>query len=132
MFQFNRVVKDEKNEALRRREVTVEFINELSHVKSKLISFTINEDGSVIKKAFGAYLDELNYVPPVIIDINLPPVVDVPPTQAELDRKEWDVDRLHLKTSMELVRDGVFTGTEKQITNLQAKVKAGFKVEYLS
>lgn len=116
----------------RRRIIDVTFTNgEATFVQT--FSFGIDTDINVIKKTVAQYLDELNYIPPVITDFT--PVADpepVSPTQAELEKTAWDLDRHNLKTLMELVRDGVFTGTEKQITDLQAKVKADFKVTYLN
>jgi len=59
------------------------------------------------------------------------PEPPAPPTAAELALIEWQKDRSLLVQLNELVRIGVFTGTETQITNLRTKVRNGFKVEYL-
>jgi hypothetical protein len=66
------------------------------------------------------------------VDLTEPtPDEPTPPTQAELDKQEWDADKARLVQLDELVRIGVFTGTETQITNLRTKVRNGFKAEYL-
>lgn len=132
MYTFNRVVTDVKNESVRRREITIEIKNELGHTKQQMMNFSLNETAEAIKKAFRSYLDEINVVPDVITDLTVAPETPPVQTQAEIDRAEWFVNRNKLKTLMELVRDGVFTGTEKQITNLQTKVKNDFKVTYLT
>jgi hypothetical protein len=54
-----------------------------------------------------------------------------PPTRAELDKQEWEQDKARLVQLDELVKIGVFTGTEAPITNLRTKVRTGFKAEYL-
>jgi hypothetical protein len=116
----------------RRRIVDVTFTNgEATFVQT--FSFSVETELTAIKKTVKAFLDELNFVPPAITDFT---VADEPaptqPTALSLARTAWENDRAHLKTLMELVRDGVFTGTEKQITDLQAKVRAGFKPAYLN
>jgi hypothetical protein len=115
----------------RRRIVDVTFTDGVATFVQNF-SFSIDTEIDIIKKTVNQYLEELNYVAPEIDDLT-PPTEPAPilPTPAELARTEWNADRNNLKTLMELVRDGVFTGTEKQITDLQAKVKADFKVTYL-
>lgn len=132
MFTFNRVVKDIKNEPARRREVTVEFINDLSHTKEQMIGFSINENEDVIKRAFKQYLDELNYVPPAITDITVPPVIDTPPTQAQLDFQAWVKDRADLKKIKELVAEGIVPENSAEQIALQNKVNTGFKKAYFN
>jgi hypothetical protein len=123
---------DSANKELQRRIVTVQFDDGAGHVFVKDFSFRLTDTLEAIKKGVKSYLDEINTVPPVIDDLEpAAEVVPPAPTAAELARTEWDSDRAKLKTLMELVRDGVFTGSEAQITNLQAKVKTGFKVGYL-
>jgi hypothetical protein len=66
------------------------------------------------------------------IDLTEPAVAEpTPPTQAELDKQEWEKDKARLVQLDELVKIGVFTGTEAPITNLRTKVRNGFKAEYL-
>lgn len=116
----------------RRRIVDVTFTDGQSTFV-QTFSFGVDTDTNVIKKTVTQYLDELNYVPPANTDFT--PDADpepVAPTAGELARNQWNTDRNNLKTLMDLVRDGVFTGSEKQITDLQAKVKADFKVTYLN
>jgi hypothetical protein len=116
----------------RRRIVDVTFTNgEATFIQT--FSFAVDTELAAIKKTVKAFLDELNYVPPAITDFT--PDAEPEPTQptaAELARTQWETDRNNLKTLMELVRDGVFTGNETQIVNLQAKVKADFKPAYLN
>ena len=123
---------DSTNQELQRRIVTVQFENEKGHVFVKDFSFRITDALESIKKTVVSYLDEINIVPPAITDFTLSAEPKpVAPTQAELDRKTWETDRAQLKIIMELVRDGVFTGTEPQITSLQNKVKTNFKSTHL-
>lgn len=65
------------------------------------------------------------------LDFTEPEMVETVKTKAELDKESYDKNRERLRVIMELVRDGVFTGNETQIVNLQNKVKTNFKVEYL-
>lgn len=123
MFQFDSVIKDVKDEAARRRVVTVQFKNELGHTKEATLSFSINETNENVKARFVDYLNELNFVPTPISDLTVTNPEPQPPTQAELDRAAFNEDRAQLHNLMEMVRDGVFTGTETQIKNLQTKVK---------
>jgi len=116
----------------RRRIVDVTFTNgEATFIQT--FTFAVETELAAIKKTVKSFLDELNYVPPVIDDFT-PEAEPEPaePTAAELAKTEWESDRAKLNTLMELVRDGVFTGTETQIVNLQAKVKADFKPAYLN
>jgi hypothetical protein len=128
ILKHSDVVDKEK----RRRIVDVTFTNgEATFVQT--FPFSVETELATIKKTVKQFLDELNFVPPTIDDLTPPPEpTPTQPTALELARTAWENDRAHLKTLMELVRDGVFTGTEKQITELQAKVKAGFKPTYLN
>lgn len=119
-----------------RRIVTIKFEDiSIPHEFVKDFSFRLTDTLEVMKGAVAAYLTELNAVPDVladgVVDTTVATPVEVVPTADELARTEWEADRNKLKTLMELVRDGVFTGSETQITALQAKVKTGFKVGYL-
>ncbi len=122
---------DRKDEKLRRRIINVKFISTEKEFDQEF-QFNIDEDNAVIKKAVNQFLDELNYIPPTLTDLDpVPDPVPEEPTQAEIERDQWFADRQKLRTLMELVRDGVFTGSEKQITDLQTKIRADFKVTYL-
>jgi hypothetical protein len=116
----------------RRRIVTVKFSDGTSEF-DKDFSFSVETEVPVMKRTVKQYLDELNFVPEDITgditDYQEP--VEEAPTQAELDKQAWQADRAKLATVMELVRDGVFDGTETQVTALQNKVKTGFKPAYL-
>jgi hypothetical protein len=66
------------------------------------------------------------------VDLTEPVVTEpTPPTRAELAKTEWEQDKARLVQLDELVRIGVFTGTEAPITSLRTKVRNGFKAEYL-
>lgn len=141
---------DAKNTELRSRLISVIFVEpyqeevlneetqlmelvDRERIKVQEFRFSIDVEEAKIKAAVKAFKDELNFTPVPItgaID-DVPTEAEVVPTADELARTEWDRDRNNLKTLMDLVRDGVFTGSETQITALQAKVKAGFKVGYL-
>jgi len=130
MYTFNRVISDRKDLTARRRIVNVEFIDgETLH--NREMQFSLTETTDAIKKRFKEYLDELNAEIVAVTDLTYTEPTPDEPTQAELDKQAWQADRAKLATTMELVRDGVFDGTETPITNLQAKVKANFKAEYL-
>ena len=145
MFQ-KELLGSSVNKQDRRRTVTVRFFKEenvfneqtqLNEVKIvedfvKDFLFSIDESVEVMKARVQQYLDELNFVPTEITDLDYVEPTEPTKTAAELEKEEWDKDRAQLATVMGLVRDGVFTGTEKKITDLQAKVKAGFKTSYLN
>ena len=110
--------------------VNVEFTNG-TNTFNKEFQFSINATLDEMKRTVKDYLRELNFVPPDITDFEYTEPTPVTPTTAELARQAWETDREKLRKLMELVRDGVFTGTETQIVNLKAKVKADFKPAYL-
>lgn len=121
---------DTKDEVTFSRTIVVSFTDG-TNTFDRTFRFKLSESIENMKRAVNRALNELNTV---VEDItgNIDDVPAEPtPDQAELDRQEWFLDRSRLQQAMELVRDGVFDGTETQITNLQNKVKTGFKVEYL-
>lgn len=132
MFTYSKVHLDETHVSKGRRDITIEFIDG-KNLAYETMSFAIGTDRNTIKKRFKHHLDTILNAPEKEDITDLVVVEDAPvePTVAELARTAYDKDRGNLTTIMELVRDGVFTGTEKQITDLQAKVRQGFKAEYL-
>lgn len=131
MFTFDKILKDIRNEALRRREITVQFIDDKQHTKEITLSFSLTETAEAIKRAFKSYLDELNFVPPPVTDLTLPtqPVV-TPPTQAELDRQEWQSDLNRLQRATKMAALGAPIITAAQHTALQTRVRNNWKPEY--
>lgn len=131
MFTFDRILKDLRNEALRRREITVQFINDKQHTKEITLSFSLTETTEAIKRAFQSYLDELNFVPPPVTDLTLPtqPVV-TPPTQAELDRQAWQNNLNRLQRATKMAALGAPIITSAQLTALQTSVRTKWKPEY--
>jgi len=125
-----RLIGDTKNIELRRRMVNVEFTNG-TVTFNKEFQFKVDESLETIKKVVQEYLDELNFVPPTITDLEVVEVTPEEPTAAEIARAAYDKERAELAVLMELVRDGVFIGTEPQIVNRQNSVRAAFKAEYL-
>ncbi len=125
-----RLIGDTKNIELRRRMVNVEFTNG-TVTFNKEFQFKVDESLETIKKVVQEYLDELNFVPPTITDLEVVEVTPEEPTAAEIARAAYDKERAELAVLMELVRDGVFTGTEPQVVNRQNSVRAAFKAEYL-
>lgn len=122
------------DKAVGRRIVYVTFTDGAENIQ-KSFSIALTATLEDVKRVIASAKNELDNaalnVPTGVIDTT-PIVVDpAAPTQAELDKTVWQNDRAKLKELMELVRDGVFTGTETQITTLQAKVKAEFKAAYL-
>jgi len=88
----------------------------------------------MLTSAVKGWIDTMESASGVTDSVDLTePVVEEPeePTQAELDKQEWEQDKARLVQLDELVKIGVFTGTEAQITNLRTKVRNGFKAEYL-
>lgn len=131
MYTFNQVLSDDKSKTTRRRTIVVEFKNG-EELLSQSFSFSIDTDLVTIKKTVKNYLDELNYVPPIFDgDLTIPDETPSEPSAAELAKQEWQSDRDKLKTLMELVADGVFTGDETQIKNLQTRVRTNFKPTFL-
>ena len=124
---------DTVNKQTRRRIVTVHFSDGASEF-DKDFSFAVETTVDVIKKTVKSYLDEINIVPEDITgnvaDYTEP--IKETPTVAELARTTWEQDKAKLAQLQELIDMGVFDGTETQIVNLRAKVKAGFKPEYLN
>ncbi len=125
---------DSANKELQRRIVTVQFNNGEGHVFVKDFSFSLTTEVEIIKKTVKSYLDEINFVPPVIDDLE--PDAEVPPpapTQNELDRQTWELDVARLKKAQELIDCGV-TFSAPQLTSLatlRGKVATNFKPEYL-
>lgn len=132
MFTYSKVHLDETHVSKGRRDITIEFVDG-KNLAYETMSFAIGTDKETIKKRFKHHLDTILNAPAKedITDLAVVEETTIEPTAAELARTAYDKDRSNLSTIMELVRDGVFTGTEKQITDLQGKVKRGFKVEYL-
>lgn len=126
------LIGDTKNIDLRRRMVNVEFTDGKTTF-AKEFQFRIDETVENMKRTVKQYLDELNFIPPTL-NANIADYVEPTPDAPVVDtaRQTWNEDREKLRVVMELVRDGVFTGDEAQITTLQTKVKKGFKPEYLS
>jgi hypothetical protein len=101
---------------------------------NKEFQFKIDETLAVMKNTVKQYLDELNFTPPVIDDLEPDAeVAPVPPTAAELARTGWDLDVAKLKKAQELLDCGV-TFSAPQLTalaTLRGKVATNFKAEYL-
>jgi len=115
----------------RRRIVDVTF-SDGSSTFAKSFEFSVNEELATIKRVVKSYLDELNFVPETVTDFAVAEeVAPAGPTAAELARTEWEQDKAKLMQLDELIRIGVFNGTETQITNLRTKVRTNFKAEYL-
>jgi hypothetical protein len=123
---------DSANKELQRRIVTVQFDNGEGHVFVKDFSFSLTSTAEQIKRIVQSYLDEINFVPPVIDDLTpTPDPTPEPPTQAELDRQEWEEDLLKLEKVQKLITLGVLTGNETQVTTLRTKVTTNFKPTYI-
>lgn len=128
-------ISDIKDEIARRRIVTVKFEDVgASRELTQSFQFGINTDLSVIKKTVNQYLDELNFVPPAIDDLD--PDAEVPPptpTQAELDKADWDLDVAKIKKAQELINCGVVFSAPQlsALATVRARVATNFKAEYL-
>ena len=127
------LIGDIKDEKLRRRIVNIKFTSPEKEFDQEF-QFKIEEDVEAIKKAVKQFLDELNFVPPVIDDLE--PDAEVPPpapTQEELDKQAWELDVARLKKAQELIDCGV-TFSAPQLTalaTLRGKLATNFKPEYL-
>jgi hypothetical protein len=89
---------------------------------------------AMLTRAIKGWVDTMESASGVSETIDLTePVKPEPekPTRAELDKRAWEKDKALLVQLDELVKIGVFTGTEKPIADLQTKVRNGFKAEYL-
>ena len=89
---------------------------------------------AMLTQAVKGWIDTVESAKSVTESVDLTePVKEEPvaPTQAELDKQEWDKDRETLRQAMELVRDGVFPADQASIVALQKKVRDGFKTQYL-
>ncbi len=98
--------------------------------------FRINEDEVRIRQTVKAYKDELNVTPPAIVGAidDAPADVPVVPTQAELDKIEWDADVAKLKKAYsDMINLGVTlsAGQLTALTTLRNKIATNFKNEYL-
>ena len=134
MYTIN-ITGTDVDKITQRRTVYVSFIDG-QIVIQKAFSFRLSDTFEDIKKAIRSAKEELEQgdlqnIPTGVVDITAPVDTPVPPTQSELDKAAWQSEREKLRQLIELVRDGVFSGTETQIVNLKAKVKADFKPAYL-
>lgn len=119
-----------------RRIVTIKFEDStIPHEFLKDFSFRLTDTVDAMKKTVQSYLDELNAVPDVLpdgaIDTTITAPVVTPPTQAELDKIEWDANWLKLQTVDKLIAAQILTGLETPVVNLRNKVKADFRQTYL-
>jgi hypothetical protein len=96
-------------------------------------SFGVETEVETIKKTVKQFLDELNYVPPALTNLEpVTPAEPTPPTKAELGKQEWDANWNKLQMVDKLIASGVLTGAETQIVALRKKVKDDFKPAYLA
>lgn len=123
------LIGDTKNIELRRRMINVEFTDG-TNTFAKEFQFRIDETTEVMKRTVKQYLDELNFVPPDITDVDYIEPTPATPTQAELDRDAWVKDLSRLQRAQKMEALGVAILTPTQITALQTKIKANWKVEY--
>lgn len=66
-----------------------------------------------------------------LIPKDVPPIVPVPPTQDEIDRNQFLTD-FHLQEKMKkAVAAGLMTVDSKEFTDLDTRIKSGFKIAYL-
>jgi hypothetical protein len=122
------------NQQKQRLVVTVQFDDGAGHVFDKDFEFGLTTPLETKKRAVKAYLDEINFVI-VPIDDFIPTTDPTPtgPTQAELDRADWEANVEKLKKIQELIDCGV-TFTAPQLTaiaNLRTSVANNFNQNYL-
>lgn len=128
---------DSINKQTRRRVVTVRFSDGESEFE-KDFSFNVEMTEMEMKKVVKQYLDELNYVAPVIADgvIDVSDVQEEPvtpePTPAELAKTQFDADVAKLEQIKKYIDLGVLTGNEAPVVALRNKVKADFKPAYIA
>ena len=132
---FTATLKEKTLDRPRRRILVAVTLSDGTSTFDETFSFSLNSTVEQMKKTVQSYLDELNGADDKVAgltDLTLTPEAEPEaPTQVELDKQAWQADRAKLATVMELVRDGVFDGTEAQVTALQNKVRTGFKPAYL-
>ena len=132
---FTASLKSKTLDRPRRRIVVTVTLTDGITAFDETFYFSMNTTVEQMKKTVQSYLDELNGADDKVAgltDLTLTPEAEPEaPTQVELAKQAWQADRAKLATVMELVRDGVFDGTEAQVTALQNKVRTGFKPAYL-
>ena len=128
-------ISDIKDEIARRRIVTIKFEDVGANRElTQSFQFGINTDLAVIKKTVNEYLNELNFTPVAIDDLDPDAEVTPPaPTQAELDKTAWDLDVAKLKKAQDLIDCGiVFSASQlTSLATLRTKIATNFKGEYL-
>ena len=128
-------ISDIKDEIARRRIVTIKFEDVgASRELTQSFQFGINTDLAVIKKTVNEYLNELNFTPVAIDDLDLDAEVPLPtPTQVELDKTAWDLDVAKLKKAQDLIDCGIVFSAPQltSIATLRTKIATNFKGEYL-
>ena len=128
------LIGDRKDEQLRRRIVNIKFTS-LEKEFDREFQFRIDEALEVIKRTVKSYLNELNLTRPVIDDLE--PDAEVPPpspTQAELDKIEWEADVARLKKIHTDILDLGVTPKQAMVTAIEAlrtKIANNVKSEYL-
>lgn len=128
-----KLLGESSNKELRRRIITVEFSDlGTAHTFQKDFQFSLTETPEVMKRAVKKYLDEINADVDPITDLTpSPEPTPETPTQAEIDRQNWEADFEKLEKVKRLIDCGVLTGNETQVVNLRNKVKDNFKPTYL-
>ena len=124
------LIGDTKNIELRRRMINVEFASP-DHTFAKEFQFKIDETVENMKRTVKQYLDELNFVPPEITDVDYVEPTPPAPDADALAREAWSADWRKLQAAKKLEANGVSVLTATQMTALQTTVKTDFKQEYV-
>lgn len=132
MYTAN-IIGDVVDREASRRILTVEFTDGLSTF-SRDFSFRVLEEPETVKRTIVAALDELNYVPPAISDLEVP-AQDIKSTESTNEERtflDWLADYRLLETAQRLLAMGIITGNEPDIVSLKNRVTNGFRMAYLS
>ena len=135
---YTATLKSKEVDLVARRLNIVVTINDGTRDREQAFQFSLNTTIDKVKKTIQSYIDELEAGEKLAteltegVSMQYTPPVGEEPTADDLAKQSWQADRAKLSTVMELVRDGVFDGTEAQVTALQVKVKTNLKAEYLN
>lgn len=118
---------ESSNKELQRRIFTVQFNNGAGHIFTKDFSFVLTESAENIKKAVSSFLDEINYVPPVVNDFTITPEVVVPPTPEELKEQAVAEKKNELENAFNDLQKKLITETEYdvKVTEYKTLVSGG-------
>lgn len=121
----------QKNNEGNRIVVVVEFSNGTTTLSENII---VVSDGDLARKVKGK-IKQLEYIESTFDDLIVGGFINTSeptPTQAELDKNEWQNDFSKLQRLKIAIGLGILNGDEALVTNLRTKIKTNFKPEYIN